>query len=261
VDRLDDIRGWAVGHVGLIALAAVAVAFLGSVVHLQRFDEVRQTRSAAPGTATEDADGVEGAGGARNEVPGEVGPRIGHELQPYLAVRAAALDDHDDAETIRAVVSFSRYLTVDEVDVPDDLVVEAVQLRVPIVDVAPAQQRVEDGDLAAAVASAVAREREALEEEERDLRTTLGSDVGDLAFEADFERRLEELADLDELDEGGAVVFALVVTATAAELRAFAEHPDVRLVDPGGRQEATARTRFYGLLPDDTVRASHGRSL
>jgi hypothetical protein len=257
VDRYDDIRGWAVGHVGLIALVAVAVAFVGSVVHLQRFDEVREMRTSSPAPAAKGAGRADGS----DEAPSEVGPRIGHELRPYLEVRAAALDGHDDGEVIRAVVSFSRYLTVDEVDVPDGLVVEAVQVRVPIVDVAPAQQRVVDGDLEAAVAAAIAREREALEEEERDLRTTLGSDVGDLAFEADFERRLEELADLSELDEGSAVVFALVVTAKAADLRAFAEHPDVRLVDPGGRQETTARTSFYGLLPDDTVRASHGRSL
>jgi hypothetical protein len=260
VDRYDDIRRWAVGHVGLIALVAVAVAFAGSVVHLQRFDEVREMRTSSPAPAAEDAARADGS----DVAPSEVGPRIGHELRPYLEARAAALDGHDDGEAIRAVVSFSRYLTVDEVDevdVPDELVVEAVQVRVPIVDVAPAQQLVVDGDLEAAVTAAVAREREALEEEERDLRTTLESDVGDLAFEADFERRLEELAALSELDEGSAVVFALVVTATAADLRAFAVHPDVRLVDPGGRQETTARTRFYGLLPDDTVRASHGRSL
>jgi hypothetical protein len=257
VHRLGDIHGWAVGHVGLIALVAVVVAFVGSVVHLQRFDQVREPRTSSPAPPAEAAMGADGSADA----PSEVGPRMGHDLRPYLEVRAAALDEHDDGEAIRAVVSFSRYLTVDEVDLPDELVAEAVQVRVRIVDVAPAHERVEDGDLEAAVASAITREREILEEEERDLRTTLESDVGDLAFEADFERRLEELADLRELDEGSAVVFALVVTATAGDLRAFAEHPGVRLVDPGGRQETTARTRFYGLLPDDTVRASHGRSL
>jgi hypothetical protein len=101
-----------------------------------------------------------------------------------------------------------------------------------------------------------------LAEEARDLRSTLDSDVADDAFRADFERRLEELADLDEvLGPDAPVVFAVVVAGSAADLRTLAADPVVRLVDPGGPPGASDRSRAFGLLPDDTVRATHGRPL
>jgi hypothetical protein len=253
VGGLADLDRRARRHVGLIAFAAVAVAFAASAVHLARFDRV----AAATSVAVEDRAG----GGVASDATA-VGPRIGEALEPYLAARRDALASIPDGEVVRAVVSFVRPFPAEEVALPPRLAVEAVQLRVPVVDVAPVQRAVSDEGLVAAVTAAIEDEREVLAEELRDLRTTLASDVADDAFRADFERRLEELADLDEVLVANApVVFAVVVTASGAELRALAAEPDVRLVDPGGPPGTDPARRFFGLLPDDTVRATHGRPL
>jgi hypothetical protein len=251
VAGLADLDHRAHRHVGLIAFAAVTVAFAASAVHLARFDH-----GAAPTPAAEQVTGE------RAQSPGAVGPRIGEELEPYLTARREVLATIPDDEVVRAVVSFVDALPAEEVSLPSRIVVEAVQLRVPVVDVAPVQRAVTDEGLGATVAAAIEDERAVLAEEARDLRSTLGSDVADDAFRADFERRLEELADLDQvLGPDAPVVFAVVAAGTAADLRTLAADPGVRLVDPGGPPEATTGSRFFGLLPDDTVRATHGRPL
>jgi hypothetical protein len=251
VAGLVDLDRRARRHVGLIAFAAVVVAFAASAVHLSRFD-----RGTAPTPAGQEL------AGERAPSPGAIGPRIGEELEPYLAARREALASIPDGEVVRAVVSFVAARPADEVRLPSPVVVEAVQLRVPIVDVAPVQRPVTDEGVVATVVAAIADEAAVLAEEVRDLHRTLSSEVADDAFRADFERRLEELADLDEvLGPDAPVVFAVVVTGSAADLRALAADPGVRLVDPGGPPEASAGSRFFGLLPDDTVRATHGRPL
>jgi hypothetical protein len=253
VAGLAELERRARRHVGLIAFAAVAVAFAASAVHLTRFDRVAAATSIVP---------EDGAGPGTTSDAAAVGPRIGDALAPYLAARRDVLASIPDDEVVRAVVSFVRPLPAEEVALPPRVVVEAVQLQVPVVDVAPVQRVVTDAGLVTAVTAAIEDEFEVLAEEVRDLRTTLASDVADDAFRADFERRLEELADLDEVLVADApVVFAVVVTASGAELRALAAEPDVRLVDPGGPPGTDAARRFFGLLPDDTVRATHGRPL
>jgi hypothetical protein len=247
-----DLERRLAGHTGPIVLAAALIAFAGSAVHLQRFEEVRG------GTGSPEAAGIAGDGLATS--PTAVGPRIGDDIEAYLAARAAVLAAVGDTEVLRAVVSFDGYRSAGDVRLPDEVVVEAVQVRVPIVDVPPQQEPVTDADLTAAVAVAVAELHAVLEEEVRDLRTTLASDVGDDAFQRDFERRLEELADLDDVLVADApVVFAVVVSATGADLRALGAADGIRFVDPGGAPERTTGVRFYGVLPDDTVRATHGR--
>jgi hypothetical protein len=256
VNRLRDLDRRAARHVGSIVLAAVTIGFVGSAVHLVRYDPAGSlTRTERPAVPAPDAAGGSVAGAT------EVGPRIGEDLASYVEERADVLGGLAADEVVRAVVSFTSYRSADEVSIPEGVALEAAQLRVPIVDVLPVQVTVSDGDLIGAVARAVEAERAALEQEARDLESTLASDIGDLDFEADFEQRLAELSDLDGVVPDAPVVFAVVVSATASDLRTLSASDGIRLVDPGGPQQGTERTRFYGLLPDDDVRASHGRSL
>ena len=57
------------------------------------------------------------------------------------------------------------------------------------------------------------------------------------------------------IDPSRPLVFALVVSAPAAELRNMAKAPGVRLVDVGDSAKATPGAAFTGLRPEETVTA------
>lgn len=229
-----------------VATVAGLVLVVAGGVHLQRFDEL--ARRPAP-TAQLAAD--------------EVGPRVGADLGSYVAGRHELLEDHPDGRELRAVVSFTATVDLDDLPLPPDAQVEAVQLVVPSQELQPRQLDLRTvDDPSDTIDRFLAAEREALDREIDELASTLEEDLGDPAFEADYAGRLEELeVAREDLSGEVAVVFAAIVVAPARLLRALREATGVRAVDPAGPAQATTDARFHGILPGDDTRATTGRPL
>jgi hypothetical protein len=135
-------------------------------------------------------------------------------------------------------------------------------VRVPVTDEPPQSAEVSGGDPEGVATDLVEAEIERLEEEERELRSLLDSDVDDPEFEEEYERRADELTETREaLEDEAAIVYAVTVIGTVDVLRGLQDDDRVRLVDPVGAVAETRATRLYGLLPEDLDRASHGRAL
>ncbi|MGH3443587.1 MAG: hypothetical protein ACRDUY_16385, partial [Nitriliruptorales bacterium] len=134
----------------------------------------------------------------------------------------------------------------------DGMSVLEVQIRVP----AAAQQPLvvaADGDLIETVGRAVDTERDRLADEEAAIRELLESGtVEEEDFEETYRTDLDRLAEARaQLEAGTGTVFAVVVRAPVATLRALGEGEGLRLVDlapPGTDPEAAT---FHGLLPED----------
>lgn len=235
---------------GVVALAAGLVVFGGSFVHAQRL-----TQPASPPALAEDPV-VDAAG-----VPLVVGPRLGSTPDTYLEVRGVALADQPDDVPLRAVISFRDYVAADDLEALG-VTIERLQVRLPLPDDPPKDVEVGADGLAATLERLLEEQRRRLAEEEADVRSQVEEGVEDPDFQADYERRLDELrAARNVLGTGSPVVFAAVVVADAATLRRLADLEAVRLVDPAGPEEDTRQTQFYGLLPEDTDRITYGRSL
>lgn len=246
------------------ALLAAVIVLLASVVHLQRFPELRDAeRGAAPGAE----DPSVGAPPADELDPLDlsarsVGPRQGDALDEYAAARQDVLAGLAPADSRLAVVSFEEYATAEAAlaAVGDDVQVLRAQFRIPAEGERPRETRTADADAADSIAAAIAQAVAPIEDEITEVEALLGSGtVDDPAFEADLERRRDELrAVLNILESDPAVVFALVVEGTGAELQALAERDAVRLVDPAPEVADPDTTAFYGLLPEDRASASTG---
>lgn len=248
-DRLASGRplAFATRHRGTIVLVTAVIAFVGSFLHLDRYPDLRATEAAVQPPSI-------GAG---------VGPYLGADLRRYVDGRKSALASLPPTTRISAVISFERYLAVDELGplLAPPLVIGAVQLRAPVAGAEPRRLVVGDEGIAATVAAAIAPVRTELEVELRDVRSTLRSGVGDPAFERDYLRRERELErSLAELESDPAVVFALLIEGDVGDLQALGEAPGVRLVDPAPADLVGAE-QAYGLLPEDVERASYGRQL
>ncbi|MEX1178591.1 MAG: hypothetical protein WEB09_09035 [Nitriliruptor sp.] len=231
-------------HPGLVGLAAAAVLLLGTTIHAARY-----VPGGEPGTGS--------SGVAAGPAADDVGPVVGDDVAAYIAERHELLDELSGGP-IRAVVSFEEAVTVDELPLPEELVVERLQLRLPGRQ-EPVDLPADDG-AADRIEELVAESRSELETELAELETLLEEDLGDPAFEEDFAIRAAELAESGEAAARGAVVFAAVVVADGASLRDLVGDPEVRLVDPGGPPAETTQSRFRGLLPADRVTVSTGRS-
>lgn len=229
-------------HPGRVAAAAGLVVVSAGAVHAQRYQ----------------ADDVPAATSAE-----EVGPRTGADVERYIEGRHEVLGRFAPDEQVRAIVSFDGVVALDELPLPGEVEVEVLQLVVPAQEREPRQldlAAVEDPE--AAVAALLEQERAELEVEIDELESTLSEDLGDPAFEADFEERLEELEEARQALDGDVdVVFAAVLVAEAEVLRTLLDDPQVRVVDPAGPAAETADARFHGLVPSDMDRVRAGRPL
>lgn len=247
----------------VLLLGAALIAFAGSYIHLQRYEDVRDRAAAADAP-------VSGATGADLPTEGTlaggavaVGPTVGTDLRAYAEDRRAELAAADPRDLRVAVVSFAGYRTGAESAalIPEAAEVLAVQIRVPAEGEQPSTLDVTGGDLAATVEEAVAAEVARLRDEEEELGRLLESGtVEDPAF-ADVYR-----ADLDRIEAtrnlllaaGAGVVFAVVVEAEVAVLQELAEGDPVRLVDLAPAETDVTQSEFHGLLPEDEDEASVG---
>lgn len=250
-DRPGPVRAVAT-RPGLVALAAALVVFVASAVHLQRFE------SSLGSAAGEDQ--VVAEPGA--DPVAEIGPRVGGDLELYAEGRRELLEDMDADREIRAVISFASYRAADGLDLPDALTVERLLVRVPVLAEEPRDIEVHGRDPEEVLTTVAAQEHDRLAEEEAELTSLLASDVEDEEFVEEFERRLEELTAVrEQLGEDPELLYGAVVVGRVDTLTEVQASAGVRLVDPGGDPDETRETRFFGLLPDDDDRASHGRSI
>lgn len=252
-------------HGGLVLLAAATIGFLGSAVHLQRYPELRGTDGAGEERALPGEDGAPAAG---SELPGEegpveVGPVIGAAIGDHASRRTAVLAELPGDEERLAVVSFREYRSpraaVDALPAAADVL--GVQYRLPAAGERPQRLDATRTEVVTAVAAAVEEARAEFASEEDEVRRLLDSGtVEDEDFREDLELRLSELETVRNLLATDApVVFALVVRAPVADLRALSEHDAVRLVDVAGADADSAAIVFYGVLPEDGDRATFGR--
>lgn len=234
-------------HRGLVAFVVVLLAFTGTLVHFQRFPELRDPAPTGVGDSATDV--------------AAVGPVVGASVDRYLSERRDALASAPaDARRV-AVVSFAEFRTVTEAaEQLGGLTVHEVLYRMPRGEVAPERVPVR-GDLVEAVESLVAERIAEIQQEEADVASTLET-TDDQEFQADFRARLDELAALrNTLQTDPAIVYAVVVEGRVEALRGLAGSPDVRLVDlaPAGTEIDT--TAFHGLLPTATDRFRRGRTV
>lgn len=254
-------------HRSLAAFLTVALAFGAVAVHAQRYpalqQEAREAAADAPAGGERGqplGDVVVPGGGNDEEASGAVGPVVGTPVAPYLDDRRSALAAAED-QPRTAVVSFTGFLEPEEVvDVVGSADVHLVQYRLPERTPRPAELEVPDGDVGAAVDGAITDLIADLRVEEDEVASTLESGVEDEAFRVDYEARLDELKGLrNTLASDPAIVFAVVVSAPVAELRAMAEDRAVRLVDLAPVDAEVTSTTFFGLLPNDQDRFGFGR--
>ena len=173
------------------------------------------------------------------ERPALSGPNPGQQVDEYLADRRGALADADGTHS--AVVSFASYLDDDEAA---DLVRTGVEVWL-VAGMGGTPEQTEDVD-------AWRSERAATARTEADELDSLIPTAEDPEFVRQYQRdrdRLRRMA--DRLDAGDAVVFAVVVRASADALRAVSGRQGIRLVDPIDPLDARATPR--GLRPEERV--------
>lgn len=250
-----------------VTLLLVAMAFAGTLVHLDRYSEQREREAAereaaeqqdvrrpGDGVATEDVL----AGGAQ-----VVGPALGADLPTYVGARREALDGAADGSEPRvAVVSFAEYAApADVLDIlPSGSAVRFAQVRIPAEGLTPFETEVVGGDLIGSVERALDAPMSQLASEEQEARTLLESGtVEDEEFVRDLQLRIEELAAVRNLvNSGSGLIFAVVIEAPLDALQALAEDQRVRLVDLASAEIEIENSGFYGLLPEDDEVATYG---
>ena len=173
------------------------------------------------------------------------GPNPGRQVDDYLADRRSALADADGTHS--AIVSLASYLDDGEAA---DLVRTGVEAWL-VAGMGGTPEQTEDVD-------AWRSERAATARAEADELDSLIPTAEDPEFVRQYQRdrdRLRRMA--DRLDDGDAVVFAVVVRAPADELRAISGREGIRLVDPidplDSRDALDARAAPRGLRPEERV--------
>lgn len=217
----------------LLALAAL-VAFVlcaGIALAITRSDE-----GGGDGGAVSAIDALAGTG---------AGPLRGSDLATYMEGRNRALREARGRWV--AVVSFRDYVTEGQFKaLYGSLDVEAM-----LVATAAGEPEVVTGSLAQ---WATAARREA--EEERRQLESMRSSTDDASFKQQFAADIERLGRLlAALDPQKPVVFGMVVSASAEQLRTLAGKPEVRLVDLVSRDVPERLDRLRGLRPEETVKA------
>lgn len=173
-------------------------------------------------------------------VGADTGPRAGIEVETYVRDRRRALAALEGPVT--AVVSFGTYLTAaDARALVRPAAVRALLVAAPGGEPAVVRGPLDEWATQARAAAAVER---------RELHTVLASgSVDDPEFVAAYRDDIARLARVEAgADASAPVVFGLVVSATAGQLRALADRPGVRLVDP-----VKPVAPWRGLRPEETV--------
>lgn len=248
----------AVGQRPLIAAVAVVVLAVAGTSLM--------SLKAQQGGSTRAVGGQQG--GPAEPEPGRVaevvGPVRGADVPAYVDDRTAALLEAP-AAVDTAVVSFTQVLRVQDALalVEGTGTVRAVLLRLPLQLAAPTTVRVGPGeDPVAAVDAELEAAVAPLAQEQDELRQLLdGGTVDDEDFIEEYERRLAEITEVRELvEDGGALVHAVVVRAPVEELQALEGTTAVRLVDPAPPGTDIGLSVFHGLLPSDTETVSFGQA-
>lgn len=221
----------AIGALGLLVVGVIALA-LGGVVDDDDGGDVPTV--ADDGAVTDDP----------VLAPVSIGPAPGVALADHVAVQAAALE----AATGRrvAVVSLTSYRDATSADEVAATVGAEVLAR--LVTLPGSAPELVAGDLQAWVderRGPLGEERDALAE----ILPTVeeGSEFIPI-YEADL-ARLDAV--LDELGDGGELVFGLVVVADAGTLRLLAQQAEVRLVDVGPDAHFDASGAYAGVRPEE----------
>lgn len=219
-------------HPGAVAVLAGVLVVAGGAVHLARYPDRVEPEVVAPPPAR------------------EVGPPAGADIDAYAEARHELLAAQPDDVALRAIVSFTELVPVDDLPLDDEVRVERLHVLLP--------GEVEPREIAAAgardtLAELFARGQDELEDQIEAIEELLSDDLGDPEFEADYTENLEELRELRTgISRDAPVAFAAVVVASAGQLRELTASPAVRLVDPAGPPEHTRGTRFVGVPPQDT---------
>lgn len=273
--RLAD---FVVRHVTVVAFATVLLAFSATLVHVNRYPQLRDQAREVAAAAREQTVRVPGSDRPGQSLAGGlagVGPARGLSVDTYLAGWEDRLDAIPDGTERFAVVSFADFTTPTDVAqrLGASIRAVAVQYRLQIDGAAPGsggadrlaagasvlEAEVIDGDVESSVSAIVGVLLDDIVQEEQELTSMLET-TDEEAFRNDFNRRLEELGALrNTLAAGGRIVFAVVVSADGAALRGLADKVDVRVVDVAEAGDTPADTDFFGLLPTDQSTVSYGQ--
>lgn len=173
------------------------------------------------------------------------GPLAGSDVATYVEGRNRALREARGRWV--AVVSFRDYVTEGQYKALFGSTTVHAVLVAPVAG----EPQVVSGALTVWV-----REARTEAEEERRQLESMRESTDDKAFQDQFSADIERLGRmLAELDPGKPVVFGMVVSASADQLRLLADRADVRLVDLVGRRPPESLDRLRGLRPEETVKA------
>lgn len=177
-----------------------------------------------------------------------VGPAPGTAVGGYAAERRAHLTDIEGRRT--AVVSFREYLDTDAVD---DLVDGLARVRAVLVALPGDEPRL--GRSVEPLRRTALAEAESQLEEIGSLAPTVEDEEFAAFYRSELIRYRQVVASADRAD----IVFAVVVSGRAADLRALASRSVVRLVDVVEREVPLDASSVTGLRPEEVVTAGEPR--
>jgi hypothetical protein len=177
----------------------------------------------------------------------EIGPRVGAEVEQYVAGRHEALEAAGGERL--AVVSLDGYRAEDEA--------RSLVGGAAVVALLVAAPGGEPRALEAPLGEWVVAEAEAARAEREEILSLLPTVEVTDPFRGFYEAEVERLAAMaDALEAADApLVFALVVRADAAALRSLTEVEGVRLVDVADGPVPAPSATYRGLRPEETTTA------
>ncbi len=186
-------------------------------------------------------------GASRGPLPSSgIGPAPGEDLRPYIEARAEALASVKGTRT--AVLSFGKYVSEAEARAG----VGKLAVRSLLAAVPGGAPSIVTGNVTQWVDTQLAENRS-----ERDEIKKLIPTVDDPQFKKFYEEEAARLSHLvDNVKADGPLVFGAVVKGSAADLRAAATRPDVRLVDVAPSADLARETPVRGIRPEETERAN-----
>lgn len=219
--------------------AAVFVAVLGAVVALT----LRSLRSDKSSAGSGHAVAQKSSG--TNELD-SVGPLAGTDLAAYTASRNTALSGAKG--DVLAVASFQKYLT--------EAQARAAASKVEVVALLVAAPGTEPATVTSDLATWAKTKQDATRDEREEIRKLIPT-VDDPAFKAFYQSEVDRLDKAAKsFSPDGALVFAAVVRGAAISVQELAKSPDVRLVDLAPPGQATAKTVYRGLRPEEKAKAN-----
>jgi len=174
------------------------------------------------------------------------GPLAGTDVATYVEGRNRALREARGRWV--AVVSFRDYVTEGQFKA----LYESYDVEALLVATAAGEPQVVSGPLSKWATQA----RTDAEEERRQLES-MRATTDDKAFQDQFGADIDRLGKLlAALDPAKPVIFGMVVSGSADQLRVLAAKPEVRLVDLVARRPPESVERLRGLRPEETVKAA-----